>query len=106
MACKKLRIEAIRSAAKFLCEFEDLPLRFDAKSNRYHVTGIGMARGPGDGEQERVDEINEVSAVVWLSTFAQTNNIDSEHFCSFRLNFQEDIEDDVIVESVEDYDSE
>ena len=57
--CRLLRNEAVQSIAKFLCEFEDLPLRFDEGSQSYYVTDI-VTNALSDGNQETGNEINEV----------------------------------------------
>ena len=51
--------------AKFLCEFEDLPLRFDVDSQRYYVTAI-MANTRAEESQENENEIDEVC--VWVNS--------------------------------------
>ena len=59
MVYRLLRDEALQTAAKFLCEFEDLPLRFDESSRSYYVTDI-MTGTPTEENQETGNEIDEV----------------------------------------------
>jgi hypothetical protein len=51
-----LRNEALQLIAKFLCEFEDLPLRFDESSQKYDVGNIMTNTTP----EETGNEIDEV----------------------------------------------
>ena len=59
MVCHLLRNEALQLIAKFLCEFEDLPLRFDESSESYYVTDI-MTSTTSEENQETGNEIDEV----------------------------------------------
>ena len=59
MVYRLLRKEALQKIAIFLCEFEDLPLRFDESSRSYHVTDI-MTSAPTEENQEIGNEIDEV----------------------------------------------
>ena len=72
MVCHHLRNETLQLTAKFLCEFEDLPLRFDESSQSYDVTDIMT-------NKTSVETGNEID--------------------------EDDIEDDVVIESIEDIDS-
>ena len=56
MVCHRLRNESLQSIAKFLCEFEDLPLRFDENSQSYDVTDI-MTNKTSEETGNEIDEV-------------------------------------------------
>lgn len=65
MACKRLRIEAIQDSAKFFCEFEDLPLRFNETTSQHYITKTAVtAATDGASETDDVDEIKEVATGI------------------------------------------
>lgn len=57
MVCSQVRTEALQSIAKFLCEFEDLPLRFDEDSRRYYVTAIITTSEVNQATGNEIDEV-------------------------------------------------